>query len=131
MEIKSDRPAYRVLASAGFYADDKLWEEGDTLYFDGEPNEDLEPLNNKAKEKLTIYIEKLDDLARKAAEKLGRPFVGRPRDPEGALSLAREDERRRVSIMGVRKEATQTEALVQDPTPETGQKPKPNFSIAA
>ena len=56
MIIKNDRPAYRVLNPAGFYADDYLWKENEELYFDGVPNEELEPLNDKAKEKLTIYL---------------------------------------------------------------------------
>jgi hypothetical protein len=131
MIINNLRPAYRVLNPAGFYADDYLWKEDETLYFDGEPNEELEPLNDKAKEKLTIYIEKLDDLARKTAEKLGRPYVGRPRDAEGALALARADELKRISLMGNQNKEKTTERIVPDAIPETSQKGRPNFTIAA
>jgi len=131
MIIKNDRPAYRVLNPAGFYADDYLWKENEELYFDGVPNEELEPLNDKAKEKLTIYLEHLDDLARKTAEKLGRPYLGRPRDPDGALALARADELKRISLMGNQNKEKTTERIDPDPVPETSQKGRPSFSIAA
>ena len=131
MIIKNDRPAYRVLNPAGFYADDYLWKENEELYFDGIPNEELEPLNDKAKEKLTIYLEHLDDLARKTAEKLGRPYLGRPRDPDGALALARADELKRISLMGNQNQEKTTERIIPDAAPETTQKGRPSFSIAA
>lgn len=126
MSIDNTRAAYRVLDPNGFYGpDDTLYlldQNGDPaeIYFDGEPNEQLEPLNDLARERLNTHIEKLDALAKVAAEKLGRPFVGRPRNLDGALELASAVARDNMQIMGTRKEATSIERLAPSPTPETG-----------
>lgn len=125
--INPNRPAYRVQAIHGFYADDHLYEEGDTLYFDGEPNEELEPLNEVAYQKLQTYLEKLDTFGRLAAEKFGRPWVGRARSLDGAIAIASEDERKRVAITGThnvdgtRPEGERTTERIENvEAPETG-----------
>ena len=63
--IDNTRPAYRVLDPNGFYSDnDTLYQEGDEIYFEGEPNDQLEPLNQIAKDKLNNYLDKLDEQAK-------------------------------------------------------------------
>lgn len=127
MFITNDRPAYRVLDPNGFFGpDDTLYtvdENGDpeVIYFDGEPNEQLEPLNELAKTKLNTYLEKLDVLAREASAKLGRPFVGRPRNMDGAIELASEIARNSMQIMGARKDTNSIEKI-NTQTPETGKR---------
>lgn len=110
MAISNERAAYRVLDPNGFFGpDDTLYlvdEDGEPaeIYFDGMPNEQLEPLNELARQRMNAYLEDLDNKAKFAAEKLGRPFVGRPRNLDGALELATAVARNEMAIMGARKE---------------------------
>jgi hypothetical protein len=139
MLISNDRPAYRILATAGFYGpDDTLYPEGAAIYFEDEPNEDMEPLNQPAREAMTAYLDKLDRLGEIAAKAAGRAFVGRPRTLDGAIALAREDARRvqlvqgdgGVPLMGAHKRGPKrVEAIVADAeTPQDGRRGK--LSIA-
>lgn len=117
----SQRPAYRVLDPAGFYGpDDNLWPENAEIYFDGEPNEQMEPLNVAAHQRLTTYLNRLDDFAKIAAEKAGRPFVGRPRSLDGAIAIATQDMRNSMSIMGKKEEVTSIAPMNKGDVPETG-----------
>jgi hypothetical protein len=116
-----DRPAYRILDVAGFFGpDDQLWPEGSEIYFDGEPNEEMEPLNAAAQAKMLAYLEKLDALGRAAAEKAGRPFVGRPRSLDGKLALASAVQRAEMGVLGVKDKTVNTIAPLTDEAPETG-----------
>lgn len=121
--ISAEKPAYRVLAVAGFFGpDDHLYQQGDMIYFEGEPNEEFEPLNDKAREIMASYLNKLDDLGRAVAEKLGRPFVGRPRDLDGAIQFATEVQRDNMAVMAAPKQVTTIEKITDDGVPETGEK---------
>lgn len=126
MYIDPTRACYRVLAPNGFFGpDDTLYTvdvNGDpaVIYYDGEPNEELEPLNELARERLTTFLEKLDVLARETATKLGKPFIARPRNLDGALTLATEVARSNMSIMGDRKKDTSSIERLDAETPETG-----------
>lgn len=123
--LQSERPAYRVLDPAGFYGDDDhLYPEGDEIYFDGEPNEMMEPLNAVASERLLSYLTKLDDLAKDKATKLGQPFIGRPRTLDGAIMVATKEMRDQVSIMGAKGRETQVERFSPSEVPETGREVK-------
>lgn len=127
MNIDNTRAAYRVLDPNGFYVDDALYsldENGEPMciYFDGVPNEQLEPLNELAHDRLNSYLEHLDSLAKTAAEKMGRPFVGRPRNLDGALELATMIQKEGQAIMGVRRETSTVERIESHATPETGRK---------
>ena len=118
--IDNTRAAYRVLDPAGFFSDDdSLYLENEEIYFDGEPNEQLEPLNQVAKDRLITYLNKLDTQAREAAAKLNRPYVGRPRSLDGALELATALQRNNVSIMGAKDKQASTEKIHQE-IAETG-----------
>lgn len=121
----TERPAYRVLAAAGFFGpDNTLYEEGSEVYFDGIPAEEMEPLNEPARLKMVAYLEELEDMGRKAAEKLGRPFQGRPRNLEGALALATAIQKQEMNIFGKRdttsNDITSIEKIESRDVPETG-----------
>lgn len=121
MSIDQTRAAYRVLEPSGFFSDnDTLYQEGDEIYFDGEPNEQLEPLNQLAKTRLVTYLEKLDANAKLAAERLGRPYIARPRNLDGAVELATALQRANVAIMGTKDKITSTERVEKGDVPETG-----------
>lgn len=123
MSLNIERPAYRILATHGFYGpDDHLYNEGEEIFYDDEPNEEMEPLNESARVKLSGYLEKLDTLAKQAADKFGRPFLERPRTLDGAISMVTEDIRRSMSIMGSKAEKTNIAKVEKDETPETGKR---------
>lgn len=129
-KVESERARYRILTPApkGFFGpDDHLYMEGEEIYFDGTPNEEMEPLNELAETRLTEYLEELDRLGRATAEKLGRPFTGRARTLDGALQIATEVQRSGIAIMGVKREVSSIERAERDKTPETGSSnPKSN-----
>ncbi len=119
--LDNSRAAYRILSPNGFFGpDDHLYQEGEEIYFDGEPNEEMEALNELGQERLVQYLTKLDDLAREAAAKAGRVYVGRPRNLDGGLALATEVQRASMSIMGARKETAVVERVDAQDVPETG-----------
>lgn len=129
--ITNDKPAYRVLAERGLFADDTLWPAGSVIYFEDEPNEEMEPLNEKAREALKVYLIKLDDLAEEVAKKTGKRFMGRARTLDEALDNAREDAKRvslvqdgkdgGVPIMGAKRRGRPRISKVgTEETPETG-----------
>lgn len=124
--IDNTRAAYRVLATSGFFSDDDTLYTVDgngdpaEIYFDGEPNEELEPLNDLARQRLTAYLDKLDRTGREAAEKAGRPYVGRARNLDGALELATAIQRNQMSIMGSKNKVSSTELVTPQATPQTG-----------
>ena len=130
--ISEHRPAYRVLATAGFNGpDDHLYPEGATIYYDEEPNLEFEPLNRKAHEALNAYIDKLNELGRAAAEKAGRAYAGLPRTLDDAVRIASQDARRvqlvdgdgGVPLMGARKHGKTVEAIVETvEAPQDGRK---------
>ncbi len=138
--IDASRPAYRILSSTGFYGpDDHLYGEGAEIYFDGEPNEEMEPLNELARLKLVQFIEKLETESRTIAEKLGKPFHGRPRSLDGGLQLATELQRSGMSIMQAPKIDQGINEIKEEVVPETsikrgrgrppGAKTKARFNI--
>lgn len=124
--MDNTRAAYRVLDPSGFYSDDDTLYTVDSqgepaeIYFDGEPNEQLEPLNELARQRMSTYLDKLDTLGRAAAEKLGRPYVSRPKTLDGALEFATELARQQISIMGTKNKQSTTELVRQADTPQTG-----------
>lgn len=126
MSIDNTRAAYRVINPYGFYSDnDTLYtvdEFGDPaeIYYDGEPNEGLEPLNILAHQRMTAFLEKLDAEARLVAEKTGRPFVGRPRNLDGGLAMATAVARNEMSIMGTKNKPATTDLVNPPLIPETG-----------
>lgn len=123
-----ERALYRVLDPSGFFGDDdtlySLDKDGNPaeIYFDGIPNEQLEPLNETAFKRLEAYLNMLDDFAKAKAEKQGVPFVGRPRSLDGAISIATAEARAEMSIMGNRNKVSTTELAEPRVTPETSAK---------
>jgi hypothetical protein len=78
--IKHQDKAAWIVGNKGFY-DDKchLWQPGEMLYYDGEPNADLYPLNKLAYDRKEEFLDKIDALAEKKAKKDGKAFVPAPR----------------------------------------------------
>ena len=118
--IPQDRPVYRVLSEQGFFApNDKLYQTGELVVLYDTPNEDMEPMNDLARQAYEAYIDTLEESAQKVAEKNGRSYNGRPRTKEEMLEAASMDARRAqtignekgVRIMGAKRN---TKKRVQD-----------------
>jgi hypothetical protein len=119
--IDPTRPAWRVLNPNGFFGpDDHLYPEGEEIYFEGEPNEELEPLNDSARQKLVSYLERLDNLGREAALKAGKAYAGRPRSLDGGLALATAIQRSDMNLMGRSRDEAAVERVAAEQIPETG-----------
>lgn len=140
MSISNERPAYRILAIHGFFGpNDNLYQEGSEVYFDGEPNEEMEPLNELARVKLELYLENLDKLGRETAAKLGKAYAGRPRNLDGALEIATAVQRADMGLMGNKnKDGAQIATVEASEVSETGQgnkrkpgRPRTIASVAA
>jgi hypothetical protein len=121
-----ERPKYKILSPSGFFGpDDHLYIEDEkgnpaVIFYDGEPNEDMEPLNEAAEDRMRTYLDKLDKLAEEVAIKNKRPFVGRPRSLDGAIALAKHDETMRYKVMGAEKDSVGIERAEVEEVPETG-----------
>lgn len=93
--VKQDKPAYGVTGK-GFYDEFcKFWNPGQALYFDGEPNLDLIPLNKVAYEKMTEFLDKLDALGERKAKKDGKlynPIVRQAWTEEGVEEVSQPDQ---------------------------------------
>lgn len=76
--IKQDRPAY-VVINDGFYDHkDKFRFPGSMFYFDGEPNQNLFPLNKLANDKMNLFIDKCNGLGEEVAKKNKKNFTKQP-----------------------------------------------------
>lgn len=101
--IPQNKPVFRVLNEKGFFGpDDTLHPMGSLIVLYDFPNEDMEPMNDLAREKMEDYLDSLEESARKVAEINGRFFSGRPRNKEDMLANASEDARRDTVIMGAK-----------------------------
>lgn len=85
----TETPIYRILATQGFFGpDDHLYPEGSVIRWSGEPNEDMEPLNEPAIKAMNDFFDKLEDHAKALAKKAGVEYTGRPRSLEAAVHLS-------------------------------------------
>lgn len=75
-------PRYRILNYPGFFGpDDTLYTTDTEIAYTGVPNEQMEPLNDAAKEKMTAYLHGLDQAHRAKMQAWGRdPNSPRPRE---------------------------------------------------
>ncbi len=94
-DVPPGTPIYQLL-TACYMEDDTLHEEGEEIAYLGVPNEWMAPMNEPARIKVQELLERLDMLAREKAERLGRPWSGRPRDVGDQIAEARGDVRRKL-----------------------------------
>lgn len=95
MAISETIPTYRQLDANGFFCPDGyLILENEAFEWDEEPNEQMEALNEPARQKLLALYKKLDAGAEAKARKEGRVFTGRARDLDVLVAEATADARR-------------------------------------
>jgi hypothetical protein len=118
--IPQNKPVYRVLDEHGFFGpDDTLHPEGSLIVLHDLPNENMEPMNDLAREKFEEMLDGLEESARKVAEANGRHFAGRPRSKEDMIAHASEDARKATAIMGAKLDvSSRIESVTPAPVPE-------------
>jgi hypothetical protein len=95
MAISTTIPTYRQLNDKGFFSPQAdLIPEGVAFEFDGEPNAQMEALNEPAKKKLEAFYKKLAICTKELAEKNGRTSVGVTHDVDVLIAEATADARR-------------------------------------
>ncbi len=67
-KLKQDKPAYGVINNGFYDENDKFWQPGQMLYFEGEPNQNLYPLNKLAYDMMQMFLDKLDVLGEEVAK---------------------------------------------------------------
>lgn len=127
-------PRYRLLAAC-YLEDDTLHLEGEEIWYLGTPNEEMEPLNDLAREKSTAYLEGLEDAARAVAAARNVPYLGRTALMEQALEHAHKEARGPIVLPASRGEvpirpdlATPAQRMVREqknPRKVLGSKPAP------
>ena len=80
-KVKQDRPAYIVINNGFFDHKDKFKFPGEMLYFDGEPNANLYPLNKMAYDKIQQFLDMLDMFSEEKAKKDKVKFIKQAREP--------------------------------------------------
>lgn len=81
LRIKHQDKAAWSVGGKGFFDDkSKFWPAGSSLYFDGEPNVDLYPLNKFAHDSKQKLLDKLDRYGELAAKKANKAYVPLPRE---------------------------------------------------
>jgi hypothetical protein len=78
-KVKQDKAAYGVINNGFFDENDKFWHPGQMLYFNGEPNQNLYPLNKLAYDRMQAFLDKLDMLGEEVAKKNKKTYVRQPR----------------------------------------------------
>ena len=70
--IPQDKPVFRILDEHGFFGpDNTLHPEGSIIVLYDCPNENMEPLNDMARQSLSAYLDELDESARKVCYTVG------------------------------------------------------------
>lgn len=120
--IPADVPVYRIKEGKFFGPNDHLFVEGEIIEFHGEPNLEMEPLNELSRAKTREFLAKLDDEGRKAAAKAGKAYHGYLDAFENSIHLAKQEgksvrslsAKEMTPVLGVRKENTSTKKLEVD-----------------
>ena len=94
--VRQDRPAYRILKMC--FLDDRACFEGELVYWDEEPNKEMEPLNDLAKKATNAFFDSREELAKAHSAAKGNKYIPlrRPIEEERDFNSA---EARRVEII--------------------------------
>lgn len=120
--IPQDKPVFRILDEHGFFGpDNTLHPEGSIIVLYDCPNENMEPMNELARQSMSAYLDELDESAKKVAETNGRHFAGRARSKEEMLDFASQDARNSTAIMGAKLDSSKRiEPAFPSETPQMG-----------
>jgi hypothetical protein len=95
-QVSNERPAYRILKEC--FLDDVMFFPDQLVYWDEEPNKEMEPLNDLAKAATKAFFDSREELAKQASAVKGTRYIPlrRPVEEERELNTA---ESRRVEII--------------------------------
>ncbi len=95
-QVANDRPAYRILKEC--FLDDVMFFPDQLVYWDEEPNKEMEPLNELARAATNAFFDSREELAKAASLAKGNRYIPlrRPVEEERELNTA---ESRRVEII--------------------------------
>lgn len=125
--VANDRPAYRILKEC--FLDDIMFFPDQLVYWDEEPNQEMEPLNELARDAHNKFLDKIEEAGQRASAAKGMLYVALKR-PEGEARAMSTSESRRVEIikgdggvpvMGARKRGRPKAQRIED----TGVEEKP------
>ena len=133
--VRQDRAAYRILTPC--FLEDTMYFEGQMVYWDEEPNSEMEPLNDLARKASKKFFDERDELGKLASASKNRLYVNLQRpftdDPEKNTLQNRRPELKRgdggVPVMGARKrgrpkvERINTDAPPEAPVMDASAKP--------
>lgn len=71
--VRQDRPAYRILKEC--FLDDVMYFEGQMIYWDEEPNKEMEPLNSLAEEAINAFFDSREELAKQKSAANGMKYI--------------------------------------------------------
>lgn len=94
--VRQDRPAYRILKEC--FLDDVMYFEGQMVYWDEEPNKEMEPLNELATKATNAFFDSREELAKQKSAANGMKYIPlrRPVEEDRERNTA---ESRRVEII--------------------------------
>lgn len=98
--IPQDVPCYRILEGKGCFLDDIMFFPGDIVTWTEEPNKDMEPLNELAKEATKGFFDEREKLAREASAAKGTRYIPLRRPIEEERELNNSESRRVELIKG-------------------------------
>lgn len=94
-DIDPTVPCYKYVGKKGFWTpEDELLGFGELFYMEGEPNTDLEPMNELARKNLNDFYDKLERFSAAKAKKDGKSFAPLPRNFNKEFELPSEDSRK-------------------------------------
>jgi hypothetical protein len=96
--VPQDVACYRILKAC--YLDDIMFFEGDIVTWSEEPNKEMEPLNQLAKEATNEFFDKCEKLAIEASKIKGTRYIPLRRPIEEERELNSSDKRRVELIKG-------------------------------
>ena len=71
--VRQDRPAYRILKEC--FLDDTMYFEGQMIYWDEEPNKEMEPLNDLAQKAIDAFFDSREELAKQKSAANGMKYI--------------------------------------------------------
>ena len=96
--IPQDVAVYRILKPC--YLDDAYVIGGDIVSWDREPNKEMEPLNDLAREATNAFFDKLDACGKEASAKNGMKYIPMRRPVEEEIAMTNSANRRVEIIKG-------------------------------
>ncbi len=88
VNVPQNVPVYRILKGK-FFVDDTLYEAGRIIAYEGEPNLEMQPLNDLAAAKHQAYRDKLEEHAREVARLNNKAYISMAGALQHAYEYAR------------------------------------------